>query len=134
MATINIVRRKEYNDRGRSYSIMLDGKYAGTIASGQSVNINTSPGLHTVSVKIDWCSSPDIVLNVQEDKIESLVAGGFKNANWLMPIATLLLAIHFILKIFFNFQYLIYLVIPFFLVLMYYLTLGRKKYLTLKEI
>lgn len=86
MATINIVRRKEYNDRGRSYTIMLDGKYAGTIASGQSVNINTSPGLHTVSLKIDWCSSPDIVLNIKEDKIDTLLPEDSKMQIGLCPL------------------------------------------------
>jgi len=72
-------------------------------------------------------------LTLNETDQKHLTVGGFKHGNWIMPAAGGLIGIHFLLKMAFDIKYGIFLVIPAFILLIYYLTVGRKKYLTLTE-
>lgn len=134
MATIKLQRISEYNNRMRDYKIFIDGLQVGTIANGETKEFATTAGQHSVSAKIDWCSSPDISINTDDNETKNLQVSGFKNGNWLMPIAGGIIALHFILKMAFDIEYTIVLVIPVFILLLYYLTFGRNKYLTLTEV
>ncbi len=134
MATIKLQRTSEYNNRMRDYKILIDGLQVGTIANGETKEFTTTVGQHSVTAKIDWCSSPEISINTDDNEIKNLKVGGFKNGNWLMPIAGGIIALHFILKITVDIEYTIVLVIPVFILLVYYLTLGRKNYLTLTDV
>ena len=133
MAKIIIKRTSEYNNRLRDYQLFLDGIKIGTLANGQTASFETTPGQHTVVAKIDWCSSPELTLTLNETDQKQLTVGGFKHGNWIMPVAGGLIGIHFLLKMAFDIKYGIFLVIPAFILLIYYLTVGRKKYLTLTE-
>jgi hypothetical protein len=134
MATISIKRTSEYNNRLRDYQLFLDGTKIGAISDGQTKEFETTSGHHTVVAKIDWCSSPELPLTLNESDNKELIVGGFKNGNWIMPVAIGIIGAHFILSFAFNFNYGIFLVIPAFILLVYYLTAGRKKYLTLTEL
>jgi hypothetical protein len=84
--------------------------------------------------KIDWCSSPEISFKITDNETKIFKVGGFKNGNWIMPLALGIIVLSFIVKTISGIGYLIFFAVPPFLLLMYYITLGRKKYLTLKEI
>ena len=134
MATIIINRTSEYNNRLRDYQIFLDGKKIGAIANGQTKEFETTSGRHTIIAKIDWCSSPEISVTLNDFEKKELTVGGFKNGNWIMPIAMGIIVLNFILRLAFHFEYGIILLIPAFILLLYYLTVGQKKYLTLTEL
>ena len=134
MATIIFKRTSEYNNRFRGYHLFIDGKKIGTIANGQTKEFETTSGQHNVVAKIDWCSSPEISLTLGDTDKKELIVGGFKNSNWIMPIAMGIIGLHFLLSFAFNFEYLIVLIVPAFILLVYYLTVERKKYLTLIEL
>ena len=134
MATIIINRTSEYNNRLRDYQIFLDGKKIGVIANGQTKEFETTAGRHTIIAKIDWCSSPEMAVTLNDLEKKELTVGGFKNGNWIMPVAMGIIVLDFILQPAFHFEYGIVLIIPAFILLLYYLTIGRKKYLTLKEL
>jgi hypothetical protein len=133
MATIKIQRTSEYNNRMRDYKIFVDGQQVGTISNGQTKEFTILAGRHRVAARIDWCSSPDVSITVQDNETKNLKVGGFKNGNLLMPLGLGIIVLHFILKSMMGFNYAIFLVVPIFLLLVYYLTIGRKKYLTLIE-
>jgi hypothetical protein len=133
MATINIQRLSEYNNRMRDYKIFVDGQQIGKIANGETVAFATTAGKHIVTAKIDWCSSPDFSIDTGDNETTYLKVGGFKYGNWLMRISGGIIALHFILKMTSDIEWTIFLVIPSFLLLLYYITFGRKKYLTLIE-
>lgn len=133
MATIILNRTSEYVNRLRNYGVYIDGKKVGTIANGETKKFNVSPGQHSIVNKIDWCSSPTVTINISDDEVKSFKVGGFKNANWLMPTAFIVIVLSYIVNSKYGFKYLFYLVIPAFLLLVYYLTVGRKRYLTLTE-
>ena len=134
MTTIRLKRTSEYNNRIRDYKIFIDGQQVGTIANGETKEFPTSVGQHIITAKIDWCSSPDISIELKENQTISLKVGGFKYGQILMPIGLGLIVLHFMLSKFADFDYTIFLVAPLFLLMVYYLTIGRKKYLTLEEI
>lgn len=134
MAFLKIQRTSEYNNRMRDFEIFIDGHPVGTLANGEAKAFETTAGPHMVTAKIDWCSSPDLSIETSDHTTKNLKVGGFKNGNWLMPLAGGIIGLHFILKIAADIEYTIVLIIPVFLMLLYYLTIGRKKYLTLTEI
>lgn len=51
-AVIRIVRESAYKDRWRRYSVYLDGAVAGRIGDGQTVDINTEPTEHAITLRI----------------------------------------------------------------------------------
>ena len=133
MATIVFKRTSENVNILRDYQLFLDGKKIGSIANGQTKEFEITAGQHNIVAKIDWCSSPELSLTLNETDKKELTVGGFKNGNWLMPIAMGIIALNVVLRLAFNFDYGIFLIIPPFILLVYYLTVGRKKYLTLNE-
>ena len=134
MATIRLQRTSEYINRFRDYRIFIDEQQVGTIANGETKYFATNEGQHTIAAKIDWCSSPNISFDIKGNQTKRLKLGGFKNAQRLIPITLGLLVLCSILSKFVNFGYTLLLAAPVFILLFFYLTIGRKKYLTLTEL
>jgi hypothetical protein len=60
-ALLIVVRTdKSPPDRLRKYTVLIDGKAAGHVGRGQSVQAEVPPGRHEVRLKIDWCGSPSV--------------------------------------------------------------------------
>lgn len=134
MAILYLRRTSEYLNRWRRFSIYIDGKQIGLIGNGETREFNIPPGQHSVYSKIDWCSSQALSFSIKENEVLAFKVGGFKYGYWLMPTGLAILVLSLAANILFDFGYLFYLVIPIFLLLVYYLTIGRKRYLTLEEI
>jgi hypothetical protein len=133
MATIILNRTNEYVNRLRDYGVYIDGKKVGTIANGEIKEFNVSAGQHSVVTKIDWCSSYPLTFDISDNEVKNFKVGSFKNAKWLMPTGLIIIVLSYIVNLLFGFEYLFYLVIPSFLIMVYYMTFGRKRYLTLTE-
>lgn len=134
MATIVIKRTSEFTNSLRDYQLFLDDKKIGTIANGQTKEFTTTSGTHKLIAKIDWASSPEISFSTEEGDRKEVVVGGFKNGKWIVPLSIAIVVLHYVLKAAFNINYLILFAVPAFLLLAFYTTFGRKKYLTLLEI
>jgi len=134
MATIVVQRTSEYLNRIRNYGVYIDGKKVGTIANGETNEFSVSTGQHLIYTKIDWCSSRTLNFDSSDNEIRRFEVGGFKHGYWLMPTAIFIIILSYILNLKHDFEYLFYLAIPIFLLLVYYLTVGRKRYLNLTEI
>jgi len=65
-----VIRRREvaWQDRGRSYRVIVDGKELAQIANGAEMQIPVKPGKHLVQLKIDWCQSEALEVNVETDQ------------------------------------------------------------------
>ncbi|WP_207492060.1 hypothetical protein [Aridibaculum aurantiacum] len=134
MATITIIRTNEYLNYFRNYGVYLDGKKIGTIANGQTMNYDVTPGQHSLVTKIDWCSSPIQTFHITEGETKIFKVGGFKYGNWLLPAAILLIVLaYFVLDTFLLSNLAIVAMLPLFF-LTYYITAGRKNYLQLAEV
>jgi hypothetical protein len=53
-------------DRFRRYKIMVDGRRAGSIRRGGRREIPVPPGPHVVQLRIDWCSSPALQVDIPD--------------------------------------------------------------------
>jgi hypothetical protein len=85
MAEIVVHRRSAlWQDRGRDYRIVIDGAHAGSVANGEKIRIAVAPGRHTVRMQIDWCWSPEVVVDVGTG-MEHVFACG-PNANPFLAV------------------------------------------------
>jgi hypothetical protein len=133
MSKLVIKRSSEYNNRLRNYGIYIDGQKADTIANGETKELIITPGRHTLYFKIDWCGSPEISFDVAVSVTKNVLVGGFRNGSWMVPVAGGIILLSYLLEQLLGISYFFFLAIPGFLVIVYYITIGRKKYLTLKE-
>ncbi|APG65018.1 hypothetical protein LPB136_06450 [Tenacibaculum todarodis] len=135
MTKIIIERSSEWNNKAREIGIYIDREKAGTINDGETQEYEVENGKHEIFAKIDWCRSQKIELNTIEGKPTVLKLTGFKYGAWILPICTGIMSFYFLgkyaLKIDLNF--LIGFALIGFLYPLYYITLGKNNYLTLKN-
>ena len=136
MATIRVIRARECVAWCKDYQIFIDGQLAGAVGYGETKEFPTTAGQHTVTAKIDWCSSPDISIDMSANETKSLTVRAFKYVNWFVAIWFVVFLLFVILLLrtreflplawYFNI-----LMIPFALILVYYFTIGKEKFLRL---
>jgi len=73
---IRITRVRPYGEMLRSYEIFIDDIYRGEIKIGETKEFAIKNGIHTVRAKIDWGSSNELCVNV-DDSIVELEVGSF---------------------------------------------------------
>jgi len=133
MSSIVIRRKEEFANRTRNIDVYIDGARAGSIANGETVKFQLKPGTHKVEAKIDWCGSRELALDVSENETKDLELSGFKSAIWFINIALLFLVVNLILHMNNIMPYLVAFSMVPCIILMYYVTIGRREYLTLKS-
>jgi len=141
MATKIIMNRKsELMSRTRRIKIFIDNVERGTVANGSSEEFLVEPGMHTIQCKINWYSSGEVNLLLNEGETKFLrVQSGMKYYLVLYILLLLALASRLLLKLA-NIprpEYLdwiqVALAIPFILYFLFYITFGKKQYLLLGE-
>jgi len=133
MAIIKLIRTSEYVNMAREYGIYIDNTKVGVIRNGRTGEFDIAPGTHTIYAKIDWCYSPTRTFYVSGSEDTTFKVGAFKNANGIMMLIGVVIAFSFTLYMTLHIYYLSYLLLPIFLGMIYILSIGRKKYLTLTE-
>jgi hypothetical protein len=136
MARIIISRKKEWSNRARKFGVYIDGEKKDTVLNGEIKDIEVPAGKHKIMFKVDWCTSPEIEIELKEDKSKTVEVSSFKANSWLLIGMYIILAVYFISEFFLQqrFKGIMYLVFPIVLVYIYYLTLGRKKYLEINQL
>jgi len=102
MAKLKVQRAREFMNLFRNYTIFIDGQKVGTIGNGQLIQLETLPGQHKISAKIDWCSSQEITFITEENVSKTFTVGGFKNAGFLFVAFVSTMVLHFLLNYFFG--------------------------------
>jgi hypothetical protein len=64
--------RAGWHDKFRRYQVVVDGEQAATIKRGEQLDLPVRAGRHTVFLKIDWASSPQLDLDVAPGEVVSL--------------------------------------------------------------
>lgn len=57
----------------RQYKVFVDGRHVGGVNRGEACIVDADPGDHSVQVKISWCSSPVVRVNVVAGERTSLL-------------------------------------------------------------
>jgi len=138
MAKLKFIRTKQLSDRLREITVYLDGKKLGNISNGETKEYDISSGQHILYAKIDWfwCRSRDLTLTINETGAKTITIAPYKYADHLTSFCIFLTILHIILdnELKPKLDYIVgILIIPIFLIIIYYLTFGRKDYITLKE-
>ncbi|MCQ2478887.1 MAG: hypothetical protein MJ091_06780 [Clostridia bacterium] len=71
MGILEIQRKRSItgSDALRAYKIFIDGKEVESIKSGETKTVNLPEGLHTMQLKIDWCSSREVTFTINENQV-----------------------------------------------------------------
>lgn len=68
MARLRLFREPAlWVDRLRAYTLLIDGEPKAAIRQGKTVEIELAPGPHTIRMKIDWATSPELVVDGSRD-------------------------------------------------------------------
>jgi membrane associated rhomboid family serine protease len=79
MAKLKIKRRSGFGDGLRRYRIAVDDKEVGKLSAGKEIELQITPGEHRVQLRLDWCSSNVLTVNVAEGHEMVLECGNSGN-------------------------------------------------------
>lgn len=132
-ASITVNRSHEYLNTVRDFKVLVDGKKVGWISDGQTKTFNVPAGQHELKFELDWTSSGVETFNLDEGESKLFTVSGFRIARWIIPVAIVSMILAPILAGIFHAPMFHLLTLPIFLLLVYYLTFGRKKYLSITQ-
>ncbi|MGW0665309.1 hypothetical protein [Streptodolium elevatio] len=71
----------------RAYQVLVDGAVVGRAKRGQTHTFTVRPGTHRVQLTIDWCSSPELVIEVAGGQVARFVCapGGGRDRGAVGP-------------------------------------------------
>ena len=135
MSKLIIKRTSEWNNLARKFGIYIDDKKIGTISHGETKEFEINPGEHKIKAKIDWCGSQKLEFNIADNEIKEMEIGGFKNGKTIMPVGFVVMGLLFLITYFLKIESKFFILLAFlvFLYPLYYTTIGRNKYLTIRE-
>lgn len=64
-ATISLTRPREWFGRFRRLELLVDGRAAAEVGSGETVELLVAPGPRRLQLKMDWCTSPEVEILVE---------------------------------------------------------------------
>ena len=139
MAKLIISRKSIFMNWAYEYKIYLNGQKLRTISSGETIEIDIPEGTSIINAKIYWMGSQDLPISVSNEEPKFVSISGFKPANIIMGLMSLLtlliLTFGHQLKTDFPFLKLPVMIIASFFIIVsfYYMTIGRNKYIEIKE-
>ena len=54
----------KWRDKWRAYTVLVDGNVVGKVRRGASMSTQILPGAHIAQLRIDWCSSPLLPIEI----------------------------------------------------------------------
>ncbi|HMH35277.1 MAG TPA: hypothetical protein VK543_19715 [Puia sp.] len=136
-----IIRRpNEWQNRARVYKVLIDEVEAGNIKNNSSEEFSTNPGIHRIQCRISWYGSAVFQVDLKPGQVEYILVKNGMKYYW--PLFLLLTA-----GIAINLFYIghedekplwatllqLLLILPALLYMLFYLTVGRNRYIVLEE-
>jgi len=134
MPIIRIKRHLEFSNAIRNYKVLIDGEVAGYIANGYTKDFEVTAGKHEIAAKVDWCTSPIVLIVIKENETKNLQIEGSKTSRPVIVFLLVSIIAHLVVNEYFGYTYLIYMVALALLLLLYNLTYARKKYLMVSTV
>ncbi len=93
---LSIRRVSFFADRRRRYRVFVDGQKVGLLGDGDGpLIVQVSPGPHNLCVKIDWCSSNTLRVDVKPgQRLVAECGSNAQGANVFMMLLYTLVKIH----------------------------------------
>jgi hypothetical protein len=72
--SVLVIRRAHHSwrDRARNYRVLVDGRQRAELGDDETIQIPVTPGQHVVLLKIDWCRSRDLQVDIRHGEIVRL--------------------------------------------------------------
>lgn len=134
MTKLNIILTKGLSRRTKRVTLYFDGEEVEVVYNNETKELEIPSGTHRLSARTGWCGSEDYTFTMTEDETRTLEIDIFKYANWIVSSIFMVMALHFIAMLMWNIKFISLLNIPLILFFLYYLTLGRNKYLVIKKV
>ncbi len=83
---ITLKRKSMSADKLRAYKVVLDGEVVCDIKNGQQMELDVSPGKHTLRLKIDWCGSNTIDFDYDGTPLEFECGGNVTGLKSLLAV------------------------------------------------
>ena len=133
MAKLIITRSSEYINRVRGIRIFINGNEMGKISNGQTRETELPAGNYSLKAKVDWCGSNEFHFQVADNETKEVTLTSFGYSWYFIPISFVITSVVAILQFVLKIDEAAFLAMPVLLVLGYYFTIGRNKYLVIKE-
>ena len=92
MPYINVTRSGEVMNSSLRFKVMIDGKKAGEVADDESQKIQVDAGKHTIKIKMQLWSSPELTFDATSDAERSFYVRSNKTAAKMFVIYMLFIA------------------------------------------
>lgn len=89
MATLRITRSREYTNRLRDITILLDGAELAKIKNGETREFQLAPGNYTLQAKIDWCTCIPQKIRLSDHKTTAFMLESFAKHHPLGMLAAI---------------------------------------------
>jgi hypothetical protein len=74
-ATLRIFRSNSFPDALRPYRVLVDGRYVGQLGPREELEAPIEEGKHRVEVRIDWCGSRPLAVDLRDGGAVHLECG-----------------------------------------------------------
>lgn len=126
MAVLLVKRKYQYHNRTALLSVLVDDVCVGFVKNGDSTKIEVKPGKHNVHVELIAWKSKKVYVDMLDNEEKQLVVDVFKNGKWASNLVIILAVLNIAAAYYFDYYNLSYSLIPALILLIYYLTIGRK--------
>jgi len=138
MLKLIITRKSEFINSLKDYNIYLNGDEIGSISSGETKEFLVPEGTYILRAKNDWYGSNELKINTDYEETKSLSISGLWPARIMIFFLSFIIVIPILFREFIrNHTFLKYTFIALSVIVLfaiiYYLTIGRNKYLEIKE-
>ncbi|MGW5669683.1 hypothetical protein [Micromonospora sp. NPDC003776] len=80
MGMLRVAREPaSWRDKWRAYRILVDGFQVGKVRRGESSAVMLTPGVHHVRLRIDWCTSPEVSVDISAGEQCDLECGAARS-------------------------------------------------------
>jgi hypothetical protein len=140
LAKIIINRKSEWLNRLRAFKVFIDDKEVGAVKNGSSEEFVVEEGTHNVHIKFGLYKSISLTITLNKGENKFLLTRNGMKYFWPLYILLLVGVVSKLIMIklgIYNTDWSSYiqllLVLPSLLYFLFYLTIGRKKYLVLEK-
>ncbi|GAA5224820.1 hypothetical protein [Membranihabitans marinus] len=124
-----IFRKPDWFDIASKYTVSVDGKRKGILSFSKPLKLNLEEDSQKLSFKFDWLTSNDIDLKSYLDRGKINVRLGL---NPMFSISTTVCFVGLLLWYLTDFMWFKFVIFPPFIIVFYYLTLGRNNFFDVK--
>ncbi len=131
MTRLKIHRSNQWYGGVRDYKIFLDNQKIGEVGKGDTKEFTLPEGKHELFAKIDWFETKKVSLNLEKDEEKVIVLKSSQKSKLTIPFILIFTSLVYLSDL--NLEFLLLLFIPFVLIMIYTLTLGKHTFIIIEQ-